>query len=82
MKAQLKLQDDVLNYVRQKGISVTIYLTNGFQMNGEVIGFDNFTIILKKQGKEQMIYKHAISTIEPQESVEDIIKESIGKKEQ
>ena len=77
MKSQLKLQDNVLNYVRKRSSSVTIYLTNGFQIKGKVIGFDNFTIILKSDGKEQLIYKHAISTIEPHDDIEDLIEDSL-----
>lgn len=72
MKQQINLQDNLLNLVRTKKIPVTIYLVNGFQINGKVIGFDNFTIIIKSEGKEQMVYKHAISTIKPHENVEDI----------
>ncbi|MFW6281405.1 MAG: RNA chaperone Hfq [bacterium] len=72
MKQQVNLQDSILNEVRKKKIPVTIYLVNGYQLNGLVLGFDNFTIILNNEGKEQMVYKHAISTIIPQENVEDL----------
>ena len=77
MKPQLNLQDNILNHVRKKEIPVIIYLMNGFQIKGNVIGFDNFTIILKSKGKEQMIYKHAISTIAPQDNVEDMLKNTL-----
>ena len=70
MKSSLKLQDNILNAVRKRNISVTIYLTNGFQLKGKVIGFDNFTIILESDGKNQLIYKHAISTIVPEERID------------
>ncbi len=73
MKPQLNLQDNVLNEVRKSKIPVIIYLMNGFQLKGKVIGFDNFTIILKSDGKDQLIYKHAISTISPQEKIEGIL---------
>ncbi|HHY13385.1 MAG TPA: RNA chaperone Hfq [Thermoanaerobacterales bacterium] len=46
-------------------MSVTVYLINGFQLKGVVKGFDNFTVILEADGKQQLIYKHAISTISP-----------------
>jgi host factor-I protein len=64
-KQQVNLQDFFLNQVRKDGTSVTIYLVNGFQSKGIVRGFDNFTVILEVEGKQQMVYKHAISTIMP-----------------
>ncbi|MFW5992328.1 MAG: RNA chaperone Hfq [Halanaerobiaceae bacterium] len=77
MKSQLNLQDNVLNEVRKNNISVVIYLMNGFQLKGKVIGFDNFTIILRSEGQEQLIYKHAISTISPQKKLENLFKPEI-----
>jgi host factor-I protein len=71
--SQINLQDKILNIVRKKNITVTIYLTNGFQLNGKVVGFDNFTVILDSDGKNQLIYKHAISTIVPEERVDGFI---------
>ncbi|GAA0740834.1 RNA chaperone Hfq [Clostridium oceanicum] len=59
------LQDIFLNGARKNRTSVIIYLTNGFQLKGFVKGFDNFTVILDCDGKQMMIYKHAISTITP-----------------
>ncbi|MGO5067307.1 RNA chaperone Hfq [Clostridium sporogenes] len=59
------LQDIFLNGARKNRIPVTVYLTNGFQLKGFVKGFDNFTVILDSDGKQMMIYKHAISTINP-----------------
>lgn len=64
MKA-INLQDAFLNQARKENISVTIYLVNGFQLRGNVTGFDNFTVILDTNGKQQLVYKHAISTIIP-----------------
>lgn len=64
-KPQLNLQDAFLNQVRKENISVTMYLINGFQLKGHVKGFDNFTVILESDGKQLMVYKHAISTISP-----------------
>ncbi len=54
-----------LNQARREKVEVVIYLTNGFQLKGLVRGFDNFIVILETEGKQQMIYKHAISTIIP-----------------
>ncbi len=64
-KTSINLQDVFLNVVRKEHISVTVYLTNGFQLKGSVKGFDNFTVILESDGKQQLVYKHAISTIIP-----------------
>jgi host factor-I protein len=64
-KPQINLQDSFLNQVRKDNIPVTIYLINGFQLKGFVRGFDNFTIILDSDGKQQLVYKHAVSTISP-----------------
>lgn len=74
MKQQLNLQDNVLNEVRKKNIPVVIFLMNGYQLNGLVVGFDNFTVILESEGQQQMVYKHAISTLIPQKKIEGIFK--------
>lgn len=68
-KPQINLQDLVLNQVRKEGIPVAIYLINGFQLKGIIRGFDNFTIILEFEGRQHMIYKHAISTVIPSRQV-------------
>ena len=65
MKGNINLQDIFLNQVRKENILITIYLINGFQLRGTVKGFDNYTIVLESDGKQQLIYKHAISTISP-----------------
>lgn len=64
-KQQINLQDLFLNQVRKEGVAITLYLVNGFQLKGVLRGFDNFTVILDSEGKQQMVYKHAISTIMP-----------------
>lgn len=64
-KTQINLQDAFLNQLRKELIPVTIFLINGFQLKGTVRGFDNFTVILDSDGKQSMVYKHAISTISP-----------------
>jgi len=64
-KTQLNLQDAFLNQVRKENLPVTIFLVNGFQLKGIIKGFDNFTVILESDGKQMMVYKHAISTISP-----------------
>ena len=65
MNKVINLQDVFLNQCRKERISVTIFLTNGFQFKGVVKGFDNYTVILDTDGKQNLIYKHAISTITP-----------------
>ncbi|MDY6268520.1 MAG: RNA chaperone Hfq [Selenomonadaceae bacterium] len=62
---QINLQDSFLNQVRKENVPVTVHLVNGFQIKGSVRGFDNFTVILDSMGKQQMVYKHAISTVTP-----------------
>ncbi|WP_425449686.1 RNA chaperone Hfq [Dethiothermospora halolimnae] len=69
MKNNINLQDVFLNKVRKENISITIFLMNGYQLKGFVKGFDNYTIVLKGEGKQQLIYKHAISTIVPSSEV-------------
>ncbi len=64
-KGQFNLQDAYLNQVRKDKILVTIYLVNGFQIRGMVKGFDNFTVVVELDGKQQLVYKHAISTVAP-----------------
>jgi host factor-I protein len=65
LKGTINLQDVFLNKARKENISITIFLVNGFQLKGNVKGFDNYTIILDSEGKQQLIYKHAVSTIVP-----------------
>lgn len=62
---QVNLQDDFLNKVRSERIQITVFFVNGFQMKGIVKNFDNFTILLVKEGKEMLIYKHSITTLAP-----------------
>ena len=65
----LNLQDVFLNQARKDRITVTIYLTNGFQFRGVVKGFDNFTVSLDCDGKQNLVYKHAVSTIIPSKPI-------------
>lgn len=62
---QLNLQDVFLNQARKEKVPVTMYLTNGFQFKGIVRGFDSFTVILDCDGRQNLVYKHAISTVTP-----------------
>lgn len=65
MQKTQNLQDSFLNVARRDRLTVTMFLMNGFQLHGVVKGFDGFTVILDSDGKQQLIYKHAISTIVP-----------------
>lgn len=80
-KPQINLQDAFLNQVRKEGLPVTIFLINGFQLKGLVKGFDNFTVVLDAEGKQQMVYKHAISTIQPLKPVNLNSEASFAKEE-
>ena len=59
------LQDAILSEVRRERVPVTLFLMNGFQLRGIITGFDSFVVVLVSDGKQQMIYKHAISTLAP-----------------
>lgn len=69
MSKAINLQDLLLNQLRRDRVAVTVFLTNGFQIKGTVRGFDNFVVLLESEGKQHMIYKHAISTVCPSKSV-------------
>ncbi|MGC5323987.1 RNA chaperone Hfq [Brevibacillus sp. SYSU BS000544] len=69
MKQSINIQDTFLNHLRKENIAVTIYLVNGFQLRGYIKAFDNFTIVIDSEGKQQLVYKHAISTFTPQRPV-------------
>lgn len=58
-------QDVFLNQARKDRTMLTVFLMNGFQMRGVVTGFDPFVILLRSDGRQQMIYKHAVSTMTP-----------------
>ena len=65
MQKTQNLQDAFLNQARRERLTVTMFLMNGFQLHGVVRGFDGFTVVLDSVGRQQLIYKHAISTIVP-----------------
>lgn len=65
MQKTQNLQDNFLNQLRREKACVTMFLMNGFQLHGVVKGFDGFTVVLDSDGKQQLIYKHAISTVVP-----------------
>ncbi len=65
MNETMNLQDAILKEVRREKVPVTLFLMNGFQLRGIITGFDSFVVVLVSDGKQQMIYKHAISTLAP-----------------
>ena len=65
MSENYNLQDAILKEVRREKIPLTLFLMNGFQLRGIVTGFDSFVVVLVAEGKQMMIYKHAISTLAP-----------------
>ncbi len=64
------LQERFLTGAEQDGRGVTVFLMNGYQLKGKLAGHDTFAVVLMTEGKQQMIYKHAISTIVPERPVE------------
>jgi len=70
MQKTQNFQDIFLNALRKEKLVVTVFLMNGFQMKGIVRGFDSFSVLLESEGKQQMIYKHALSTVVPPKSID------------
>ncbi|NMB41488.1 MAG: RNA chaperone Hfq [Firmicutes bacterium] len=64
-KGSFNLQDNFLNQLRKENILTTVFLVNGYQIKGSIRSFDNFTVLLDVDGKQQLVYKHAVSTIIP-----------------
>lgn len=65
----IKVQDTFLNYLRKSKMPTNVFLCNGIKLTGIVLFFDNFSIVLGKNNSSQIVYKHAISTIVPEKSV-------------
>ncbi len=75
------VQDDFLNNIRKNKISVTVFLVNGVKLQGLITWFDSFSLLLRRDGHTQLIYKHAISTIMPSAAVEIEDEEADGTEE-
>lgn len=75
------VQEDFLNDLREKKISVTVFLVNGVKLQGIITWFDDFSLLLRRDGHTQLIYKHAVSTIMPGTAVDINIPESDSEKE-
>ncbi|NBX74800.1 MAG: RNA chaperone Hfq [Alphaproteobacteria bacterium] len=65
----VNVQDAFLNHCRRDKISVTVFLINGVKLQGIITSFDNFSLILQREGHVQLVYKHAISTVMPSSAV-------------
>ncbi len=72
MSDAVNLQDAILKEVKRDKVPVTLFLMNGFQLRGIITGFDSFVVVLVTDGKQQMIYKHAISTLAPMKPLKAI----------
>ncbi len=69
MKGPLNLQDTFLNQLRKENMLTTIFLINGYQIKGVIRSFDQFTVLIEVEGKQQLVYKHAISTVIPARNI-------------
>lgn len=69
MNKMMNLQDIFLNQARKEKILVTVFLTNGYQFKGIVKGFDSYVVIMDCDGKQNLVYKHAISTVVPTRAI-------------
>ena len=69
MSDTMNLQDAILTEVRRDRVPVTLFLMNGFQLRGTIISFDQFAVLVLSEGRQNLIYKHAISTIQPSDTV-------------
>lgn len=70
MQKTTNYQDQFLAAARRERCAVTLFLMNGFQMKGVIRGFDSFVVLVESEGRTQMIFKHAISTVAPQRNLE------------
>lgn len=76
MSTKNNIQDYILNTARKEKVELTVYLLNGVPLKGRVVSFDNFTIILENDGKQQLVYKHAVSTIIPAKTIKFQVEET------
>jgi len=72
------LQDTFLNHVRKNKIPLTVFLVNGVKLQGVISWFDNFCVLLRRDGLSQLVYKHAISTVMPSQPVSLYEEDSTG----
>ncbi len=72
MSEATNLQEAILKEARRDRVPVTLFLMNGFQLRGVITGYDSFVVVLVSDGKQQMIYKHAISTLAPMRAIRSV----------
>ena len=72
MAENYNLQDAILKEALREHVPLTMFLMNGFQLRGVITGFDSFVVVLVSEGRQQMIYKHAISTLAPMKPVKAV----------
>ncbi|MET3682215.1 host factor-I protein [Alkalibacillus flavidus] len=70
MSNSANVQDAFLNKLRKEKVQLTVFLTNGFQLRGIIQSFDNFTVLIETEGRQQLIFKHAISTFAPVKNID------------
>lgn len=73
----INLQDSFLNTVRKEKITITLFLNNGYKLTGTVIGFDNYIVFIETERGQQLVYKHAITSILPFKQVKLFSNETI-----
>ncbi|HIE50979.1 MAG TPA: RNA chaperone Hfq [Armatimonadetes bacterium] len=82
MAKPVNLQDAFLNHLRRENIGVVIYLLNGVQLRGTIRGFDNYCLLLESAGKVQLVYKHAITTVQPVKKIPDVYTLAVREQEE
>ncbi|HOB86859.1 MAG TPA: RNA chaperone Hfq [Bacillota bacterium] len=82
MKASINLQDNFLNQARKENMMLTVFLVNGYQIKGVIRSFDNFTVLLEVEGRQQLVYKHAVSTIIPVRNINLNLAAAVPEEEQ
>jgi host factor-I protein len=70
VEKQQSLQDTFLNHIRKNRLPVTVFLMNGVKLQGVITWFDSFSVLLRREGHSQLVYKHAVSTVMPTQAVQ------------
>ncbi len=80
MANAISYQDTVLKQVRREGLAITVYLVSGYQIRGTLKAFDPYVLIIESDGKQQMVYKHAIATIVPSRTIK--LNQNLGEQDE
>ena len=70
MASSISIQERILAGARKNKIPVTVFLMNGFRMTGAIIGYDSFSVAIMEDGNQKLVYKHAISTVQPSKPID------------